>query len=105
MKQDPKIQSEVDRQRRNNAISATETPQQTYTRVKATHVKACPFCKDEKAPRVLTAEELSPRGDPEENSNNFVVCCDVHENGCGGTGGFAQTSEQAIKQWNRRGDE
>ena len=52
-------------------------------------LKPCPFCKKEVA-RIW------------EDEGDFTVVCDWGKGGCGASGGYRGTEEEAVKAWNRR---
>lgn len=64
---------------------------------KLSQLKACPFCEMEVA-RVAKEHELKSN-----NGRSVCVVCDVHEGGCGATGGYSLDEAEAIEKWNRRG--
>lgn len=55
-------------------------------------LRACPFCDKEVA---------KVQRDPYK----VYVVCNYHEGGCGATGGYYHTEEEAIEAWNRRAGE
>jgi Lar family restriction alleviation protein len=64
-------------------------------------IKACPFCG---ATESLEATpyyigEICPE---EFDSDDVAVCCNINKKGCGATGGYRETKEEAIKAWNKR---
>lgn len=76
----------------------------------------CPFCGADAA-KISTAMQLEEcamfeskdcpakqAGDSGDCEFKTVVC-DVHKGGCGATCGFWPTEEEAIRRWNRRGEE
>lgn len=74
-------------------------------------LKACPFCGNTVAPTVMGASELSGC-DCYTDSTYCVVVCSMNEtspvpldywhNGCGASGGYRPTADEAIAAWNRR---
>lgn len=62
-------------------------------------LKPCPFCGNGKIEILSEPEELD-----DINYSQFVACCSVLANGCGATGGFAGTEQEAADKWNRRAD-
>lgn len=61
-------------------------------------IETCPFCG--KLPVLLTWAEIN--GLEEQRIDEWAVCCDAQNGGCGATGGVYLTPEGAIKKWNRR---
>ena len=62
-------------------------------------LKPCPFCGSKNV-KCLTAAEIC-----EHYSNDpvsFAVICDAQEGGCGAAGGYCNTKENAIKNWENR---
>jgi len=69
----------------------------------------CPFCGNERAPRIVSSEELHREdGDdsPWPHSDSWAVICDAARpggrGGCGASGGFFPTQQQAADKWNKR---
>lgn len=70
----------------------------------------CPFCGKADTLRLTTAEELANEGEddpaPWEHSPSWTVICDAARprgpGGCGASGGFMPSEEEAIAAWNRR---
>ena len=58
-------------------------------------LKPCPFCGGEKL-IITNGEDLDAYG------NNYTVCCDFNQDGCGASSGYRQNIEEAIEVWNRR---
>lgn len=78
-------------------------------------LKACPFCGNSIAVRVLDQNEVEYReeGDSDYADHPYyqVVCCINDDSpvptpgwvpGCGASGGFRKTPEKAIAAWNHR---
>ena len=73
----------------------------------------CPFCGNDTAIRILDENDLCGCDCVTSKPHYAVVCC-VNElslvpmagwkPGCGASGGFAPTGEEAAKKWNRRVD-
>jgi Lar family restriction alleviation protein len=66
-------------------------------------LKPCPFCGNTKA-AVMTFGQINgidPEDDP-DSAESFAVCCNVHDKGCGATGGFASDEEEAQQFWEQR---
>lgn len=69
-------------------------------------LKSCPHCGSESAPEVsncIEAEACERFESCDENPYKTVVC-NVHEGGCGATGGFYPTEAEAIAAWNARAE-
>ena len=70
----------------------------------------CPFCGQESAVELIdsdTFREMQPwEEDDEGNMIYWSVMCDASKpngkGGCGASGGFMPTKEQAIERWNIR---
>ena len=70
-----------------------------------TKLLPCPFCKEPKPLRLVRAREV--RGCDGDcfccsGISGIAVICSALLNGCGGSGGFKRTEEDAIAAWNRR---
>ncbi len=63
-------------------------------------IKSCPFCGHNTAPVIVWASEDAPLGS--NDTDQVYVVCNIHEGGCGATGGYKDTEKQAIQNWNRR---
>ena len=62
-------------------------------------LKPCPFCGKTEPVAVFTANEIcGSMNEPE----NYAVCCDAENGGCGATGGYGITEEEAVKNWEQR---
>lgn len=59
-----------------------------------TKMLPCPFCNKE----LMTIVN-------DENNLTCAVVCDFTKGGCGGSGGYRNTIEQAIEAWNRRAED
>ena len=76
----------------------------------AADLKPCPFCGKLNTLKLTTAEELANEGEddplPWQHSESWAVICDgskpLGPGGCGATGGFASTQDEAVSVWNRR---
>lgn len=55
-------------------------------------LKKCPICKSLKAVKMW------------EHDAQFAGNCDIHQGGCGCTGGWADTKQEAKQSWNTRGE-
>jgi len=70
----------------------------------------CPYCGNEIAPNCISENDYFETHIT--NTPNYSVVCCVNENfpvpldyykaGCGASGGFRKTKEEAIAAWNRR---
>ncbi len=73
-------------------------------------LKSCPFCGQQAALKLITAQELAEEGDddpgPWIEAQCWAVICDGSRpkgpGGCGACGGFAETTEKAVQLWNMR---
>ncbi len=73
-------------------------------------LKPCPFCGNLAALKLTTAQELEEEGDDDpgywEHSDSWAVICDASRpngpGGCGASGGFFPSEEEAMTAWNRR---
>ena len=70
--------------------------------------KPCPFCSNTDSLVIDSCVDL-------QNCENYRKCdeedlymavvCNVNLGGCGASGGFAKTREEAIAKWNRRSEQ
>lgn len=69
------------------------------------YLDKCPHC-GKRVAEIVSDLELgscdSYEGDPHYCPESFTVVCNVHEGGCGATGGYAETKEGAARKWNKR---
>ncbi len=73
------------------------------------YIKPCPFCGNSKAPRICDENELATC-DRKSDSPYYAVVCAIDEpentpnweTGCGASGGFAPSQQEAILLWNIR---
>ena len=66
------------------------------------NIKTCPHCGSINAPTVMNQGDIE---DCEPTSSIAVVCNASSKNrvsGCGASGGYGQSIEEAIKKWNTR---
>lgn len=68
----------------------------------------CPHCGSTTAPRLMDANELNGYKDEIQQDSSLAVVCDASTlnklGGCGAMGGYARTSERAVRKWNGRAD-
>lgn len=66
-------------------------------------LKQCPFCGKLVA-EISNCKELEECKNFEEcdSGEYYCVVCDFNNGGCGASGGFRETEEQAIYVWNNR---
>lgn len=71
-----------------------------------TELKPCPFCKSSTAPKISSCIDMEECANYEacESDGVFCVCCDWNNGGCGASGGFRFTEEEAIEAWNTRAE-
>ena len=55
-------------------------------------LKPCPFCGKKES--VIVFKE----------NDEYIVCCDWSQDGCGATGGYSDSIKSAIEKWNRRAE-
>lgn len=74
-------------------------------------VKRCPFCGRHDTLTLTTAQELAEQdsdhdGEFWEHSDSWAVICDASRpngpGGCGASGGFFPSEDEAVAAWNRR---
>ena len=67
------------------------------------YLKRCPFCGKNKA-RFYTCKEAQCCGQWEtcREDGPVAVVCDFLAGGCGGSGGFRESYEEAAAAWNKR---
>jgi Lar family restriction alleviation protein len=68
-------------------------------------LKPCPFCGKEVA--VFTTckeEEDCAKFEVCEDVGYLCIVCDFNKGGCGASGGYHETREEAIDAWNRRAE-
>lgn len=57
----------------------------------------CPFC-GKKVAKLYMDSDL----DFGDSARQVLACCNFRNGGCGATGGYANTVEQAVLNWNQR---
>lgn len=67
-------------------------------------IKPCPFCNASETVQCLPESIISGNAD-EDTPDYFAVNCNFNLGGCGATGGYRETEEEAIKAWNNRVNE
>lgn len=69
-------------------------------------LKSCPHCGKEAARFTDCTESVCSGHSCEYIATcrcmTFAIVCDRHHGGCGATGGYYRTKEEAIEAWNRR---
>lgn len=67
-------------------------------------LEPCPFCGSDSAPVLSDCVEIEACVCFEDCKDGLAKCvvCDIHKGGCGASGGFAYSEEEAIKRWNAR---
>jgi Lar family restriction alleviation protein len=72
---------------------------------KALLIKPCPHCGGTNI-ECLSNYEIEEYEQEDINSDphgvSYTVVCNVRKGGCGATGGFADSKEDAIEKWNCR---
>ena len=68
-------------------------------------LKPCPFCGKEKPIYTTCAEEACGEDCIECNKLTYSVVCSLRHDGCGASGGFYITKEEAAAAWNRRAND
>lgn len=66
-----------------------------------TKLEPCPFCGQTETLFIGTQVEIAG-GELDKNDDYYAVCCDFTKNGCGACSGYEQSTEAAVKAWNRR---
>jgi len=61
-------------------------------------LRECPICKKTVA-KICTHAEMEQR---EEDKDWYCVACNFQEGGCGASGGYRETPEEAAEAWNVR---
>ena len=83
-----------------------KTVEKKYTE-RSVELKPCPYCGKSVA-RIVNCYENNCREDTSDCAGEYchtvAVCCDFYKGGCGATGGYRKTEEEAIGAWNRRAD-
>ena len=62
------------------------------------YLKPCPFCGN-KAVKVCSSEEINGEG---FSAKSYAVLCSISDGGCGASGGYKDTREEAVANWNQR---
>lgn len=70
-------------------------------RAKRFQLEPCPHCGKGDALEILTAEEVN-ECDVCSTDDSYAVFCSVLSQGCGASGGFSGSPEEAADIWNRR---
>jgi Restriction alleviation protein Lar len=93
-----------------NDTLAGASPVDCQVRPHAEALKPCPFCGATKPLHVTSAAALNCEDEEEFNSwphsDSYAVMCDATKprgpGGCGASGGFFPTEDDAIAAWNKR---
>jgi hypothetical protein len=65
--------------------------------------KNCPHCGKVEALEIASDHEmLLEMGIEPDSENAFAINCNINRDGCGATGGFRKTIEEAWEAWDRR---
>ena len=70
-------------------------------------LKACPHCGKKDTVDFTTCVETEDCAHFEECPEEepyYCVVCNIHKGGCGASGGFAPTRQEAVEKWNRRAE-
>lgn len=62
-------------------------------------LKDCPFCGKD---ILVVSREDEAYGKAKNKNGYFAVCCNFNKGGCGSTGGYRKTKEEAVEVWNKR---
>jgi len=66
-------------------------------------LKKCPFCGKT---NIYIAPDWELEGkDPDDGTGYFAAVCNYQNGGCGASGGYRETKEEAIAAWNNRESE
>ena len=68
-------------------------------------LKKCPICGKIDTLFVGTSKEIEEKKEDEYSSGYFAVCCNFQHGGCGTTGGYRATEEEATTLWNTRAED
>ena len=69
--------------------------------------KPCPFCSKTDSLVIESCVDLQDCKNYDKCDEEYsyrAVICSFNRGGCGASGGFAKTREEAIAKWNRRAD-
>lgn len=61
-------------------------------------LKPCPFCGGKKLV-ITNCEDLDTYG------NNYNICCDFNQGGCGASSGYRSSIKEAVELWNKRAND
>lgn len=61
-------------------------------------LKPCPFCGNKNI-KIFSEFDLCER---EEKGGQLTAICPYNDGGCGASGSYEETKEEATKSWNRR---
>ena len=64
-------------------------------------LKACPFC-GKTEPLIVDTDTNIDELEEGEGTGFYTVCCNYLTGGCGATGAYRETEQEAIVAWNRR---
>jgi len=75
----------------------------TAVRIQSTKLLCCPFCGSKDSVVILTGAEVDENsGRTPAQEESYVAICSAWNNGCGATGGYGVTFNEAINKWNQR---
>lgn len=63
-------------------------------------LKPCPFCGSGYSVKLCTWDDIYQT--ESEDPPSYAVVCDFNDDGCGATGGYRETEDEAVDAWNLR---